>query len=140
MELEQEVHGAATRLASTPGVLLVKVETIHAASSPARTSTPAQVFATAHIPGRIRLPLSAVGARVSAFGAFEPSRPTDTPDTLLAELNRERKGLRLSSLPRDTDVTSLGFDDLGFLAYQIKLEIREESASRDEIPRLCGAA
>lgn len=140
MELEHDVHGAATRLASTPGVLLVKVETIHAASSPARTSTPAQVFAAAHIPGAIRLPLSAVGARVIAFGAFEPARPTDTPETLLAELNRERKSARLASLPRDTDVTSLGFDDLGFLTYQITQEIREESDVPCEIGQLCGAA
>jgi len=37
-------------------------------------------------------------------------------------------------------VTSLGFDDLGFLTYQITLEIREESDVPCEIGQLCGAA
>lgn len=71
------------------------------------------------------LPAGSDRISVTALGAFEPTRPTDTPATLLAELNRERKAAGFDSLPRETRVASLGFDDLGFLSFQISAEVAE---------------
>jgi hypothetical protein len=105
------------QLAQTPGVILIKLEAMGCAIS--RRNWTAKVFEVSSIPDVIKLPTGITRVRISAFGGFEPIRPTDTSETLLAEINRERKAAGADSLPRDTKVKSLGFDDLGFLSFQI---------------------
>jgi len=140
MELERNAREAARWLAGTPGVLVLKVEPAGAFETISAKERSAMVFESSRLPQRISLPIGASSAKVVAFGAFEPTRPTDTPETLLAELNRERKSLRLESLPRGTDVKSLGFDDLGFLTFQITMTVGCDSDPSAGERELCTAA
>jgi hypothetical protein len=138
--LEDQVREALRRLAETPGAIMVKVEPFAHVVAPLRHEQWARTLDVSALPERVEVPAEADRVRLTAYGAFEPTRPTDTPQTLLAELNHERKMSGVDALPRRTDVKSLGFDDLGFLSYQICVDVTVAPAAIEQRQPLCGAA